>query len=93
MRVTLESKDQIWLDTGGHGDIGCAWYNQRDGYLQRADQNPHITVSRRGQGYDVCVRLGNLVAVVSINPEHELWMETCRRFKPALAEPHGADAV
>ena len=85
MRVTLESKDQIWLNTEGRGDIGCAWYNERDGYLQRADKNPHIAVSRREEGYDICVRLGDLVAVVSIEPDNEAWMETCRRFETALA--------
>lgn len=77
MKVTLENH-QLWLETRGKGDLGCAVYEQQNGFLQRVHQNPALTVAESRNGWTIHVNGGGVVAAVEVTTD--AWITACRTF-------------
>ena len=56
MRITLDSRDVVWLSTRGLGDVGVVWYTQEDGYLRRAFPNPAVAVVPSRGGWTIQIK-------------------------------------
>ena len=78
--LTLDTNDQLWLETNGLGGIGCAWYERVDGFLRRLPEHLSISVVESRGGWTIHVRSqrGQAAVPVAANVDDD-WAASCRR--------------